>query len=157
VTLADSLMLADSYWQRNSTAISLLGALVIALVVGWLIPWLWRQRDRASKTLDYRLVSDIQIVTTHGRPDTLRITLGPLEVQNPFLSQIRFKNTGKQVIHASDFLEPLEITRASAKLLDFVGCRSGQLGRESRAHPPDTAPANRGREGGSDCEDTQPG
>jgi hypothetical protein len=113
------LMYADSYLQRNSTAIGVIATLAVG-IIGWLIVWLLWRRDQKSKTLDYRVISDIQILATRDhRPDTLKITLGPLEVQNPFISRIRFKNTGKQVIEASDFLEPLVILRPSANLIDF--------------------------------------
>ena len=78
-----------------------------------------RHRDKESKTLDYRIISDIPIVTSHNRPELLKITFGTREVSNPFITEVRFKNTGKQVIDAADFLEPVVISRLKAKLLDF--------------------------------------
>jgi hypothetical protein len=109
---------ADSFWERNSTVVSAVVAIIIGIVIGWLVPWIWRQRDRATKTLDYRVISDFAIMTSH-RPDGFRIIFGTVDVDNPFISQIRFKNTGKQVIETEDFLERFIILRPASKLLDF--------------------------------------
>ena len=50
----------------------------------------------------------------------LRVTYGPLEVNDPRVTQVRFKNTGKQVIDEADFLgQPYEIARSNATLLDY--------------------------------------
>jgi hypothetical protein len=111
-------IVADSIWQRNSTMVSAVVAVLI-LIIGLLITWIWRRRDKATKTLDYRVVSDIPIVTRHDRPERLKIVYGTLEVIDPFITEIRFRNTGKQVIEATDFLEPLVISRPAAKLFDF--------------------------------------
>lgn len=48
-----------------------------------------------------------------------RIMFGDSEVVNPFITQVRFENTGKQVIEATDFLEAIEICRGEAQIIDW--------------------------------------
>jgi hypothetical protein len=112
------LILADSYWQRNSTAVTVVVAVAVGAIT-LLVMWLWRHRDRQSKTLDYRVISDIAIVRSHNRPEKLRVVYGPLEVKDPRVTEVRFKNAGKLVIEAEDFLEPMVMARPNARILDF--------------------------------------
>ena len=96
-----------------------MGTLAVAL--GTLLAmWLWRLRDRQSKTLDYRVISDTDIVISN-RPKKLKVVYGPDEdeVKDPRVTEIRFKNTGKQVIETDDFLEPVIMRRPNARILDF--------------------------------------
>jgi hypothetical protein len=95
-----------------------MGTLAVAL--GTLLAmWLWRLRDRQSKTLDYLVISDIDILI--NRPEKLKVVYGSdeVEVKDPRVTEIRFKNTGKQVIETDDFLEPVIMRRPNARILDF--------------------------------------
>jgi hypothetical protein len=94
-------------------------AAVVVPGVALLITWLWRLDDRQSKTLDYRVISDTDIVV--NRPEKLKVVYGPDEVpvKDPRVTEIRFKNTGNQVIKTDDFLEPVIMRRPNARILDF--------------------------------------
>jgi hypothetical protein len=46
------------------------------------------------------------------------VTYKNVDVSDPRLTQIRFKNTGKPTIEATDFEEPYRIQRGKAELLD---------------------------------------
>jgi hypothetical protein len=111
-------LLADS-----STAISIGAAVVAAAAaaITLLASVVWRLRDRQSKTLDYRVISDTDIVISHNRPEKLKVVYGPDEdeVKDPRVTEIRFKNTGKQIIETDDFLEAVKIRRPNARILDF--------------------------------------
>ena len=113
------MLLADSYWQRDSTQISIGGAVAVAAIT-LLIMWLWRARDRQSKTLDYLVISDTDIVSAHNRPEKLKVVYGQDEVEDPRVTEIRFKNTGKQIIETDDFLEPVKMRRANSRILDYA-------------------------------------
>ncbi|WP_133054116.1 hypothetical protein [Mycobacteroides saopaulense] len=112
------MLLAEDFVGRNPWVPGVVSAVVLFLV-GTGITLYLRQRDKDSKTLDYRVVSNIAIVTSHERPERLKVIFGKLEVTHPFISQIRFENTGKQVIESTDFLDAVRILRPSAKILDF--------------------------------------
>lgn len=99
-------------------------AAVVVPVVALLIAWLWRSDDRQSKTLDYRVISDTDIVV--NRPEKLKVVYGPDEVpvKDPRVTEIRFKNTGNQVIETDDFLDcdgvkGVIMRRPNARILDF--------------------------------------
>jgi hypothetical protein len=55
------MILADSFWERNSTVILLIATVAVS-VIGWWLLWLWRQKDKDSKHLDYRVIEDIPIL-----------------------------------------------------------------------------------------------
>jgi hypothetical protein len=111
-------LLAASFLERNSWLPGVVVAIVL-FIIGTSVTLYLRRRDKDSKHLDYRIVSDIQIVRSHNRPETLKVVYGPLEVRNPFITEVKFKNTGKQVIEPEDFLAPVTILRPNAKVLDF--------------------------------------
>ena len=90
------------------------------VVVTLFITWLWRQADKDTKTFDYRVISDIPIFTQRDRPEDLKVTYKNLDVSDPRVTQIRFKNTGKRAIEATDFEEPYRIERGSAGFLDYA-------------------------------------
>jgi hypothetical protein len=114
------MLLADSFWQRDAAQIGLAGAVAVG-VITLLIMWLWRVRDRQSKTLDYRVISDTDIIISHNRPEKLKVVYGLEEVKDPRVTEIRFKNTGKQIIETDDFLEPVRMImrRPNARILDY--------------------------------------
>lgn len=112
------MLLADGFVEHNPWAPGVMAAVVL-FIVGTGITLYLRRRDKDSKTFDYRVVSNIAIVTSHKRPERLKVVFGTVEVSNPFISQIRFENTGKQVIQPSDFLDAVTILRPSAKIIDF--------------------------------------
>jgi hypothetical protein len=113
-------LFAESFWERNAVAMNAI-MVFVGVAITLLFTWVWRLRDRQSKHLDYRIVSDIPIVASQKRPDMLKVVYGPLELQNPRVTEVRFKNTGKQVIDTADFLEkPYQIPpRLGAKLVDW--------------------------------------
>lgn len=125
------MLLADSFIERNGTAILAILAIITIVVAGVTVflMWWWRRQDRQSKTLDYRVISDVSIITSHNRPQKLKVVYGPaenlIEINDPRVTEIKFKNTGKQVITATsdpdttDFLEPMVITRQDSRIVDF--------------------------------------
>jgi hypothetical protein len=101
-------LLADSFLQRNSWLPGVISAVVL-YIIGTSITLYFRQKDKASKTLDYRIIDDVPIFSGHDRPEKLRVIYGTAdvntEVNDPRVTRVHFKNTGKQVIEAADFLE----------------------------------------------------
>ena len=89
------------------------------VVITLLVTWLWRQSDKDTKTFDYRVISDIPIFTHRDRPEDLKVTYKNLDVSDPRVTQIRFKNTGRRAIEATDFEEPYRIERGKAEFLDY--------------------------------------
>jgi hypothetical protein len=114
------IVLADSFLQRNATALGLVGTVIVG-VIGWVVAWLIYKNGKRRKHLDYRVVSDIPILASGNRPQELKVVYGPLEVKNPRITEVRFRNTGNQVIDEADFLgRPFRIPpRPNARLLDF--------------------------------------
>lgn len=103
-----------SFLQRNAWVVP-----VLLFIFGTSFTLYLRRRDKDSKHLDYQILADTPILTSRNRPTILKIMYGTMEVDNPFVTEVRFKNTGKQVIEADDFLAPMAILRRSAKVLDF--------------------------------------
>lgn len=110
--------MADSFIERNEWAPDVLAAVVL-FILGTCITLYFRRRDRDSKHLDYQVLSDTPIVTSRDKPEILKVMYGATEVKNPHITEVRFKNTGKQVIESDDFLAPMAIVRKGAKVLDF--------------------------------------
>jgi hypothetical protein len=110
-------LFADSVLQRNSASVT-----IALFIVATSITLYLRQKDKASKTLDYRVIDDVPIFSGHDRPEKLRVIYGTAdintEVNDPRVTRVRFKNTGNQVIEAADFQEPFGITRPCSKILD---------------------------------------
>jgi hypothetical protein len=111
-------LLAASFLERNSWVPGVVVAVVL-FIIGTGISFYWRRGDKESKHLDYQILSDTPIITSRDKPQILKVIYGATEVTNPFITEVRFKNTGKQVIDADDFLGPMTILRRSAKVLDF--------------------------------------
>jgi hypothetical protein len=112
-------LLANGFIERNSWVPGVVVAVVLFLITTGLALY-WRTRDRDSKHLDYRVISDTPIVVSRRkRPEILKVVYGATEVSNPYVTEVRFKNTGKQVIEPDDFLTPPAILRRNAKVLDF--------------------------------------
>jgi hypothetical protein len=116
--ILNAVLLATSFLERNGTLLQILAAVLIALIT-FLLTWYLSFRNRATKTLDYKEISSFPIVTSHERPDRLKILFEDTEVDNPFITQICIENTGKQVIESDDFLSPLQIYRKDASVLEW--------------------------------------
>jgi hypothetical protein len=111
-------LLANGFIERNSWLPGVAAAVVL-FIVGTGITLYLRQRDKDSKHLDYQILSDTPIVISRRkRPEILKVVFGNTEVSNPYITEVRFKNTGKQVIQADDFLAQIAIQRRNAKVLD---------------------------------------
>jgi hypothetical protein len=111
-------LLAESFIERNTTSITVVAAVVLALFTVW-FSWYLHQEDRKLRAFDHRVVSDLAILSGHAKPDYIKVMVGILELQDPRMTTVKFKNTGKQVIDESDFREPYVITREAANLLDY--------------------------------------
>jgi hypothetical protein len=109
-------VLSAGFVERNSWVPGVVVAVVLFLI-GTGITLYFRRRDKDSKHLDYQILSDTPIVTSRDRPEVLKVMFGATEVSNPYITEVRFRNTGKQVIEAEDFLSHFLITRKNAKAL----------------------------------------
>ncbi|WP_139809753.1 hypothetical protein [Mycobacterium avium] len=94
--MGDGSLLADSFLSRNSWLPGVVVAVVLFLITTGLALH-WRNRDKDSKHLDYQILSDTPIVTSRDRPEILKVIYGANKVSNPFITELRFKNTGKQL------------------------------------------------------------
>jgi hypothetical protein len=112
-------LLADSFLQRNSWAPGVAAAAVLFLF-GVLINLVLRQRDKESKTFDYRVISDLPILSNRPDNDGLKITYLGDDVDNPRIVRINFRNTGKQVIKSDEWLNPYIIRLNGSRLKDAV-------------------------------------
>ncbi|TQK27968.1 hypothetical protein [Arthrobacter sp. SLBN-53] len=129
---------AESLIERNGTLFQVL-ATFVALPLAW---WLGT-RSKRSKTFDYRVLSDITIVASHRRPERLSVHFGSREVKNPFITEIEFRNTGTGAIPKADFLEPIQIARPAAEILDWAIIEQSQKAlvlHSSRVVPIDGQP-----------------
>lgn len=109
--------MAESFIERNpwfpGVAVAV-GLFILATCITLFL----RHRDKDSKHLDYRVVSDTPIFSGSDRPNHLKVTYFDEPVSDPRVTFIRFKNTGKQVIRPGDVLTKFTVSRGQAKLLD---------------------------------------
>lgn len=111
--------MAESFIERNSWAPGVIVAVVL-FVIGTATTLYLRHRDKERKTLDYRTLSNVAVLTnTSSRPERLKILFDSNEARDPFITQIRIQNTGKQVIEPEDFLTCIQISRESCKILEW--------------------------------------
>lgn len=112
--LADSSFLARNPWFPGVVVA------VALFAISCLINLTLRIRDKQLKTFDYRVISDVPLLLTKNKPERLKLMIGQLEVKEPRVTEICFKNTGNKAIDEDDFLgEPYTITRPDASMLDF--------------------------------------
>ncbi|WP_431236705.1 hypothetical protein ACQ86B_17390 [Mycolicibacterium aichiense] len=112
-------LLADSFLERNGTLLQIVVAVALAIAGGVVALVVNRWRERRIITLDYRIKSEVAILSRHERPERLRVLFGDREVSNPFISEIEFRNTGRKAIEKQHFLKPIKIVRPDAKVLDW--------------------------------------
>lgn len=111
------MLVAESFIERNpwfpGVAVAV-GLFILATCITLFL----RHRDKDSKHLDYRVVSDTPIFSGSDRPNHLKVSYFDEPVSDPRVTFIRFKNTGKQVIRPGDVLTKFSVSRGQAKLLD---------------------------------------
>jgi hypothetical protein len=112
-------LLAESFLHANPWVPGVVVAVVLFLL-GWVITLILRKRDRESKTFDFRPIADLPILSNRPDDDDLKVTYMDEEVHNPRIVRVRLTNTGKQVIKATDFLDPYFIRLNGSKLLDTI-------------------------------------
>lgn len=105
-------MLAESFIERNGTVFQILAAVMLATVAG-LIGRYFRRSDKPRKTLDYRVLSDVPILS-HRPDDELKVMYRGDELNNPRLVRVRFENTGSECIRASEIIQQYRIAVGSA-------------------------------------------
>ncbi|CRZ18629.1 hypothetical protein [Mycolicibacterium neworleansense] len=109
--------MAESFIERNpwfpGVAVAV-GLFILATCITLFL----RHRDKDSKHLDYRVMSDTPIFSGSDRPHHLKVTYFDESVSDPRVTFVRLKNTGKQVIRPADVLTKFTISRGQAKLLD---------------------------------------
>jgi hypothetical protein len=110
-------LLADSFLERNGTLFQILATVAVAAVGGLVGYWL-RSRNKRTKTFDFRVERTLPILFHRPANDALQVTYRNAVVQNPRIVRLNFRNTGKQVIKADEFLNPYTITVQPARLLD---------------------------------------
>lgn len=99
------MLLAESFLEHNSWVP---GAAIA--IVGLLINWLWRRRDRKTKAFDYCVLSDVAILSHRPDDEFLKVTYMGEELDNPRIVRVRFANTGTEVIRASEVLDQFVLT-----------------------------------------------
>jgi len=111
--------MAASFIERNSTMLQIsAGALFVILTVA--LTWYFGTRNRMTKTIDYQVLSNVAVLTNTGaRPERLKILFDDTEAKDPFITQIRIENTGKQVIEPEDFLTCVQIYRDNCTILEW--------------------------------------
>jgi hypothetical protein len=118
ISYREPVLLADpSFLERNGTLFQIVAGVLIAAVTG-LVTWYLNRRNKTSKTFDYRLGGTLPILLHRPDNDALKVTYLNEEVRNPRIVLVHFRNTGKQVIKADEFLNPYVITLQGARLLD---------------------------------------
>lgn len=132
------MLLADSFVERNGTVFQILAAVVIAVVTG-LVTWHFSRRNRKTKTIDYQVVSDVPIL--NHRPDDaqLKITYLDEELDHPRVVRVVCRNTGTEVIKASEILEKHRLSVGDAWLVSAVMAKSSAANLttfEADAGPP---------------------
>lgn len=111
--------MAESFIERNGTAFQI-GAGALFVVLASFVSWYFGSRNRMTKTLDYEVLSNVAVLTSTGtRPERLKILFDDTEARDPFITQIRIENTGKQVIEPDDFLTCIQICRDDCSILEW--------------------------------------
>lgn len=111
--------MAESFIERNGTAFQI-GAGALFVILASFLSWYFGSRNRMTKTLDYEVLSNVAVLTsTEARPERLKIFFDETEARDPFITQIRIENTGKQVIEPDDFLTCIQICRDDCSILEW--------------------------------------
>lgn len=114
-------MLADSFLERNGTLFQIL-ATAIGLALTGLGGWWLRSRNKKSKTFDYRVVSDLPILSHRPDDNELKVMYLDEELVNPRVMQVKFVNSGTEVIRASEVLEQYVLEVRDARLVSVSIC-----------------------------------
>lgn len=111
--------MAESFIERNGTAFQIaFGALFVILAA--FLSWYFGSRNRMTKTIDYEVLSNVAVLKSTGaRPERLKILFDDTEATDPFITQVRIENTGKQVIEPDDFLSCIQICRDNCEILEW--------------------------------------
>ncbi len=99
------MLLAESLLERNGTLFQIIATVAVAAVAG-LGGWWLRSRSRTAKTFDFRILSDLAILSHRPDDNALKVVYNTEELLNPRLVRARFTNSGTDVIRASEVLEP---------------------------------------------------
>src|SRR5262245_20388350 len=81
-------LLADSFLERNGTVVQVLAAVLVGIVV-LAIERYWHYRDKSTKTLDFRVISDVPLFPDSNRPSDLKVTYFNNEVHDPRIVRVR--------------------------------------------------------------------
>lgn len=124
------MLLAESFLERNGTLFQILAGFVFMLGAAGLT-WYLGQRKKESKTFDYRVVSDLPILSHRPDDNELKVTYLDEELHNPRVLQVKFGNTGTEVIRASEVLEEyvLEVHDARLVVAEMVYSSATNLAR----------------------------
>lgn len=111
--------MAASFIERNGTMLQI-GAGLLFAILTVALSWYFGTRNRMAKTIDYQVLSNVAVLTnTSARPERLKILFDDTEARDPFITQIRIENTGKQVIEPEDFLTCIQICRDNCTILEW--------------------------------------
>jgi hypothetical protein len=112
----DNRMLADGFLEHNSWLPGVVVAVVL-FALTWLINLKLRQRDRKSKTFDHCVLSDVAILSHRPEDSQLKVTYLDQDLDNPRVVQVKFANSGTEVIRASEVLEQFVVSVGDAWLV----------------------------------------
>lgn len=110
------MLIAESFLERNGTLFQILASALLAAATG-LAGWWLRSRSRTAKTFDFRVLSDLAILSHRPDDNALKVTYNTEELLNPRLVRVRFTNSGTDVIRASEVLEPFVFVVHAARLV----------------------------------------
>jgi hypothetical protein len=118
----------QTWWNAHSGVITLVGTMVG--LAGLILAVVFALRSRETKTLDWRLLTDVPIVTEAGqraKDDEIRIVYKGTTLSNPRLVSFQLANTGKREITAEDFDGPVFVTTpfATMRSLQVLRYREG--------------------------------
>jgi hypothetical protein len=118
-------LLADSFLERNGTLFQILATVLLA-ALGGLGGWWLRSRNKQSKTFDYRVASDVAILSHRPNDNELHVTYMGEELYNPRVVRVQFANTGTKVIRPSEILEQYVLTVHNAWLVSSTMVHSSR-------------------------------
>lgn len=110
-----AVLMAQSFVERNGSLLQIIAAVLI-WILGGVVGYLVYRYRRSRKTFDYRVISDLPILSHRPDDEGLKVTYNGVDVANPRMFRIRFTNTGNKPIKQDDFLDEYVVTLENADL-----------------------------------------
>lgn len=117
---------SESFLDRNSWITGVVVPVLVGIAV-LAIERYWHSREKSTKTFDYRVLSDVPILSHRPDDNLLKVTYMDEELAYPRLVRVRLANTGNQVIRPSEILEDYVVTVGARVVSMMVAEQSARI------------------------------